>query len=152
MTEADDPRHKLHEAARPTPVGGLVLLLEDDALPGHKHEAGAGWEARWFLWTPDLKRPSTWKLRIGELVNGKKTRTRAQLARALSALTTGFRGNAVQGIPPAARQRLVARVRRMVKAEGSGERMTEAHNPCDMNESALASAAALGVPLLERAP
>jgi len=61
---------------------------------------GVQYPARAYLYVPDPTKPSTWKLRIMEYVNGKLMITRAQLGRAAAALSPGgFRGRRVE-LPP----------------------------------------------------
>lgn len=61
-----------------------------------KSEDGTDYGPDAYLVVPDKDAPSGWKLRIKELVDGKKEVTRAQLGRALAALFEGFRGQKVE--------------------------------------------------------
>jgi len=59
-----------------------------------KTEGGISYPARCFLDVPDPKKPSTWGLRICELVEGEIKITKSQLGRAAAALSSkGYRGN-----------------------------------------------------------
>ena len=62
-----------------------------------KTDGGDEYPASCYLYVPDPQKPSTWKLRVCEMVNGKHEITRDQLGRAAAALSSsGFRGNRVQ--------------------------------------------------------
>ena len=59
-----------------------------------------------WLYVPDPNKPSTWKLRIKEVVKGRKQITRAQLGRAAAAFSPGgFRGRKVQ-LPPGEKEKV----------------------------------------------
>jgi hypothetical protein len=70
-------------------------------MPGlAKTEGGISYPARCFLDVPDPRKPSTWGLRIYEMVNGEIKMTKAQLGRAAAALSSnGYRGNAYKTRP-----------------------------------------------------
>jgi len=87
-------------------------VLADDTLEKSaiKRENGLDFPPRDFAYAPDVSKPSTWKLRLTE-APGRVTK--AQLARAAAALSSGgFRGNRAQ-IPSTA----MAAVKRRIRAE-----------------------------------
>jgi len=62
-----------------------------------KTDGGVEYPASCYLYVPDSQKSSTWKLRVCEMVDGKRETTVAQLGRAAAALSSGgFRGNKVQ--------------------------------------------------------
>lgn len=69
----------------------------DIMLEATKTEDGVEYPASAYLYVPDPDKPSTWKLRYKEYVDGRLQVTRAQLGRAATALSPGgFRGNRVE--------------------------------------------------------
>jgi len=83
-----------------------------------KREAGRDWPSSAFAFVPDSSKPSTWKLRIKELVNGTPQVTKAQLGRAAAAFSPGgFRGNKVS-IPSSDVARVKAKLRSAYRALG----------------------------------
>lgn len=83
-----------------------------------KREQGYDWPASAFLVVPDPDRPSTWKLRIKELVDGEPRVTQAQLGRAAAALSPGgFRGNPVE-LTPEQRRAAVRKLRALYREHG----------------------------------
>lgn len=61
-----------------------------------KTDDGVEYGSDAYLYVPDPDKPSTWKLRVKEVVGGQKKVTRAQLGRAAAALGPGFRGQKVE--------------------------------------------------------
>ena len=93
-------------------TGSNAVLLEVT-----KRENGYDWSARWYLYVPDSNKPSTWKLRIGQLVNGKPQITRSQLGAAAAALGKGFRGQKVQ-LPGDAKKKAISKLRGLYRRLG----------------------------------
>ena len=59
-----------------------------------KIEGGVAYPARFFLDRPEQNKPSTWALRVYELIDGEPRITKTQLGRAAAALgSKGFMGN-----------------------------------------------------------
>jgi regulator of replication initiation timing len=81
-------------------------------VDGKPYPAGA------WLYVPDRTKPSTWKLRYKELIEGKYQVTAKILGMAMAALTKGFRGSRVQ-IPDAKRKSLITRVKGMQSSLGN---------------------------------
>lgn len=79
---------------------------------------GKAYTAGDFLYVPDKSKPTTWKIRWKEYVNGAKKVTASILSKALLAVTKGFRGN-VADVPLAVRQRLAGRIRGLQKSIGA---------------------------------
>ena len=105
LEKADEPNADMIErvAAVKDALKEAVRYIVDeyaDDMPTEeyatKREQGEDWEMSAFLHHPDPDKPSEWKLRIKEMVDGKKQVTKAQLGRAAAALGKGFRGNRVQ--------------------------------------------------------
>ena len=104
-----------------SPYGILMGESPDDArarkfgddVPA-KTEGGEKFTAAAYLYTPDPKKPSTWKLRIEE-TPGKITV--AQLGRAAAALGKGFRGNKAD-VSEADAAKCKAKLRAAYKAAG----------------------------------
>jgi len=72
-----------------------------------KTEDGIEWGPDAYLVVPDPGKSSTWKLRIQEVIAGRKEVTRAQLGRAAAALGPGgFRGQPVELTPDERRSAL----------------------------------------------
>lgn len=87
--------------------GKRFLVLKAAAT---KTEDGYVYTAQDYAYVPDPDKPSTWKLRLTEYIDGKKQLTAAQVGRAVAALSPGgFRGNRVE-IPeedlPAVKRRI----------------------------------------------
>ena len=77
-----------HRASTLTAIGDLSKAAT-------KRENGEDFPAEAFAYTPDLERPSTWKLRLWDSLEERETR--AQVSRAVQALSaSGFRGNRVE--------------------------------------------------------
>jgi len=86
-------------------VGKSIITRVKELLFGEKvvskTEEGTAYPASDFAYVPDPQTPSTWKLRLAEVVDGQRTVTVAQVGRAIAAFSPeGFRGNKVQ-IPSA---------------------------------------------------
>lgn len=79
-----------------------------------KTEGGKKYPAEAYLYVPDSKKPSTWKLRIWETTDAKVTVR--QLGRAVAAIGKGFRGQKVQLAPgelPKIKSKLLALYKKM---------------------------------------
>ncbi|RLC65116.1 MAG: hypothetical protein DRI01_01965 [Chloroflexi bacterium] len=84
----------------------------------YKTDGGQKYTANDYLYVPDPNKPSTWKLRVAEYVNGKKQITVAQLGRAAAALSPGgFRGQKVQ-LPPGEISKVKSKLRSLYKKLG----------------------------------
>lgn len=86
----------------------------------YKTEDGVRYGPEHYLVVPDPDKPSTWKLRIAENVNGRNQITRAQLGRATAALGAGFRGERVQ-LSAEERRKAIARLRSLYRQLGVEE-------------------------------
>jgi len=103
-------------SSSPLPAGASVNL--PGGVTGvHKIDHGYAYVASDFLYVPDVKKPSTWKLRVKEYVNGKKVVTAAQLGRAAAALTEGFMGNKVD-IPEADKKKAIGKLLALYRSLG----------------------------------
>jgi hypothetical protein len=70
-----------------------VAMMTNEAS---KMEKGDEYQASDYLYAPDKAKPSTWKLKIAEYVDGKKTITAAQVGKAIAAVSPGgYRGQQV---------------------------------------------------------
>lgn len=97
MTEETDDKAcagKKRKRGMMSRVKSLFTDMLSKAAPA-KTEGGVAYPASDFLYVPDPKKPSTWKLRIAEGKPGNVTV--AQLGRAAAAFSSGgFRGNKVE--------------------------------------------------------
>lgn len=97
--------------------------LEDDnvatAEKAMKTEGGQKYPASAYLYAPDSKKPSTWKLRIWETPDKKVTVQ--QLGRAVAAIGKGFRGKKVQGIPAEEMSKIKKKLKSLYKQQGVKE-------------------------------
>lgn len=97
--------------------------LEDDnvatAENAMKTEGGQKYPASAYLYVPDSKKPSTWKLRIWE--TPEKKVTVSQLGRAVAAIGKGFRGKKVQGIPVEEMSKIKKKLKSLYKQQGVKE-------------------------------
>ena len=85
-----------------------------------KTEAGSDYPASAYAYVPDLKKPSTWKLRVKNFINGKLTLDRAQLGKAAAAFSSGgFRGQKVS-LPSGDVAKVKAKLRGFYKTLGVG--------------------------------
>lgn len=90
-----------------------VVLFKRGAEKPIKTEDGNEYTAEDYLYVPDPEKPSTWKLRIAEYVDGRKQVTARQVGRAIAALSPGgFRGNRVE-LPDEAVSQVKAKLRRL---------------------------------------
>ena len=107
LIDAEEPDDEAVESA----LSGAEKALEWVKLQeASKTEDGQSFPAAAFAYTPDLEKPSTWKLRLWE--DPEKKVTRRQLGAAAAAFSPGgFRGNRVQ-LPAAA----VAGVKASIRA------------------------------------
>jgi len=79
-------------------ISGFDIYADKDTLVNRivKVEAGVEYPKAAYLYVPDPQKPSTWKLRIWEDIDGLKKVTRSQLGRVAAALSPGgFRGQKV---------------------------------------------------------
>ena len=89
----------------------LAQLLGQGVDFAVKTDDGEEYPERCYLYVPDADKPSTWKLRICEMVGGEAQVTVPQLGRAAAALGPGFRGRKVQlpaDAKAAAKRKLIA--------------------------------------------
>ncbi|KPK36243.1 MAG: hypothetical protein AMJ65_16450 [Phycisphaerae bacterium SG8_4] len=85
---------------------------------------GKAYPAAAWLYKPDPSKPSTWKLRFKEYVNGQLKVTRRILGMAHAALTKGFRGSKVQ-LPAGVKSKLLARVKSMLNSLGASKEQVQ---------------------------
>lgn len=84
-----------------------------------KTEGGKQYPATAYLYVPDTKKPSTWKLRIWETPDTKVTMK--QLGRAVAAIGKGFRGQKVSGIPSGEMAKIKSKIHSLYKKAGVKE-------------------------------